>query len=216
MDSQQLDLSVIRPYTRASDERLMGFARTLAKIDDSGIEGDVVECGVWKGGHVIMARLLSPERVCWLYDTFQGMTEPGPYDVKVSGSSKTAMASYQKKLLSGSKWLEASYEQVCDNLINTGTMDRDYLRFVVGDVRKTLLDGTLLPQRIALLRLDTDFYDSTKIELEVLYPRVVPGGVLIVDDYGHWAGARKAFNDYFVGKMIQFEKIDYTAVMVVK
>ena len=92
------------------------------------------------------------------------------------------------------------------------------MKFIKGDVRKTLLDENNLPDSISILRLDTDFYDSTLIELELLYPRLTPGGYLIVDDYGHWRGSRHAVNEYFGEEFVQtnFKKLDYTGVMLQK
>ena len=193
---------------------MAGFADALVDLDEAGVDGDVVECGVWRGGHVILARLVSPQRVCWLFDTFEGMTAPSSVDVKVS-NKRSAIDSYRDKHSRGERWLAASIGEVRKNFEDTGTLDDSYLRFVVGDVRQVLYCCPL-PDKIAMLRLDTDWYDSTKVELEVLYPRLVPGGVLIVDDYGHWEGARRAVNEYFFGQAIKFEKIDYTAVKMVK
>lgn len=184
----------------------------LRSIDREKIPGDIVECGVWAGGNIILARKISPLRFCWLYDTFAGMPEPSEIDVTKSG--KRALDSYNKKVLIGVKWSEVSVGQVRQNLETCGVLDEDRLRFVEGKVEDTLLVPENLPDKIALLRLDTDWYASTKIELEILYPLLAPGGVLIVDDYGHWQGARKAVDDYLPG--VEWTKIDYTAVMMVK
>lgn len=201
-------------YSKASVARLEAMANALYKLDAQKIEGDVVECGVWQGGHIVLARLISPKRRCWLYDTFEGMTEPGPHDVKRSGNKPPPDKAKSKK------WTMASLEEVEGNLQREGLYDADRLRFIVGDVCLTLLNGNWLPNRIALLRLDTDWYASTKIELETLWPRLVPGGVMIVDDYGHWMGAKKAVDEYFsvvdprvLGRLM---RIDYTGVWVEK
>jgi hypothetical protein len=86
--------------------------------------------------------------------------------------------------------------------------------------RQGMVEDTLknepLPERIAILRLDTDFYESTKIELELLYPRLAPGGVLIVDDYGLWQGSKKAVDEYFGDKPPLLMPIDYTARYAIK
>lgn len=201
-------IDAIRPYTKASIERLDAMRAALSLIDLNDIAGDVVECGVWRAGHIIMARKLSPLRVCWLYDTFDGMTPAGEFDKKADGKSVKP-----KKL--GRKWAACSVDEVKANLRETETYDERFLRFVVGSVEQTLLVEANLPDKIALLRLDTDWYESTKIELEVLYPRLQSGGVLIVDDYGHWLGARKAVDDYFHGGAA-LTKIDYTGVMMEK
>jgi hypothetical protein len=178
------------------------------------IAGDIVECGVLRGGNIILARKLAPDRVCWLYDTFSGMTEPR--DVDVTRSGRSALQSYTKKLKDGRRWSCVSIEDVKKNFEKTETFDDSKLRFVVGPVEETLLKPENLPDRISVLRLDTDWYESTKIELEVLYPRLSPGGILIVDDYGHWCGAKLAFDSYFGNRMPEIKRIDYTAISLVK
>lgn len=191
-------------YSKAPMSRLRAMESALLSLDHKGIEGDIVECGVWRGGHIILARVISPSRVCWLFDTFSGMTAPGPHDVKSWGEVPS------KKQIGKSV---CALESVKDNLRSEQVFDEDKLRFVVGDVNETLRRDEL-PDKIALLRLDTDWYESTKIELEVLFPRLGVGGVLIVDDYGHWMGAKKAVRDYFGKRMKHFKAIDYSAVML--
>jgi O-methyltransferase len=203
----------VRSYTKSSVLRLVSMVESLQYLARKKIEGDIVECGVWAGGNIILSRKILPHRMCWLYDTFTGMTEPGPYDKKRKDSTITALDRYRAR---GGKWADVSLEQVRKNLAVTNTLDDNYLRFIEGPVEETLLKPENLPGRIALLRLDTDWYESTKIELEVLYPRLTRGGVLIIDDYGHWMGARKATDDYFLGHNIELEKVDKTARRVIK
>jgi predicted O-methyltransferase YrrM len=90
--------------------------------------------------------------------------------------------------------------------------------YVKGDVLKTLKDRGNLPKSISILRLDTDWYDSTRIELEVLYPLLTPGGIIIIDDYGHWSGARSAVDEFFSKQEIKpfFSYIDYTGRVGIK
>lgn len=202
----------IAQYTKSSHERLAAMAQAVRSIDRDGIAGDIVECGVWAGGNIILARILSPGRVCWLYDTFTGMTEPSELDRTRSGGS--AMTKYKSKCAGGHRWAAVSVDEVRLNLERMEVLNDRYLRFVVGEVETTLMKPDNVPDQIALLRLDTDWHASTKVELEVLYPKLVPGGYLIVDDYGHWMGARKAVDDYFGS----FDRtpIDYTAIMIRK
>lgn len=206
--------ATVAPFTKSGPERIAGMIDALRRIDEDRIVGDIVECGIWRGGNIILARKLSPDRVCWLYDTFTGMTEPGEFDVKRSGAA--AITSYRKKEDLGQRWAAASVAEVKDILRQTQTLDEDRLRFIVGDVAVTLRDPLNLPDAISLLRLDTDWYASTKVELEVLYPRLVPGGILIIDDYGHWLGARKAVDEYLGATAKDLTMIDYTAAMLVK
>lgn len=207
-------IATIRPYTMTGLDRCRAMLKSVETIDREKIDGDIVECGVWCGGNIILARKMSPSRVCWLYDTFTGMTEPGPEDISFSGL--LAADRHRNRQETGLGWCVASLDEVKANLSETGTYDESRLRFVVGDVCETLLNTANLPDKIALLRLDTDFYASTKAELEILWPRVVPGGILIVDDYGHWMGSQAAVDEYFAGQKINLHKIDYTAVMLRK
>ncbi len=206
-------INSIRPYTKTSIERIRAWIDALDYIDRDNVAGDVVEAGVWRAGNIILARKRSPARICWLYDTFTGMTVPGPLDVKRGGSP--ALVRYEAHREKNVPWAQVTVAEARKNLEDTGTLDDNLLRFVVGDVCKTLLEPANIPERIALMRLDTDWYASTKIELKVLYPRLVPGGVLIVDDYGHWMGARKAVDEYF-GPDLKVDMIDYTALRIVK
>jgi hypothetical protein len=208
---------IAKRYSKASPERLAAMQSELKRIDRAAIGGDVVECGVWRGGHIILARMVSPQRLCWLYDTFSGMTTPGPFDRKVSNnkSAKDVIGENPPKRMS-----LATLDEVTAALKAENVYDESKLRFIVGDVCQTLLVAENLPEKIALLRLDTDWHDSTKMELEVLWPRLVPGGTLICDDYGHWLGHRKAVNDFFAKFMPDFKQrlrsIDYAAIMLVK
>lgn len=202
------------PFGKQSPERMRALIAALRTIERDHVPGDVVECGVFKGASIIVARLVAPSRLCWLYDTFTGMTEPGEFDTKRSGAK--AIDSYRYKEERGERWAASSVEDVKEYLRQTHTLDEQRLRFVVGDVSRTLLDPVNLPDAIALLRLDTDWYESTKIELEVLYPRLSAGGILIVDDYGHWLGARKAVDEYLGVTAKQLTMIDYTAAMMAK
>lgn len=203
-------LDIAKRYSKATYQRLHAMELSLKSLDHQNIEGDIVECGVWRGGHIMLARMISPQRICWLYDTFTGMTAPGPHDVKRSGN-KTP----RDKMLSKT-WTMASLDEVIDNFKTEKLYDESKLKFIVGDVAQTLLDTINLPDKIALLRLDTDWYESTKLELVVLFPRLVQGGILIVDDYGHWMGARKAVLEYFGSNIKQLKHIDYTAVMLTR
>ena len=102
------------------------------------------------------------------------------------------------------------------NNLSKSKFNKNNLRFIVGDVSKTLLNKNNVPENISMLRLDTDWYKSTKDELIVLYPKLVNNGVLIVDDYGHWKGSKQAVDEYFDGKNIVIESIDYTGIKITK
>lgn len=196
--------------SKASADCLWATATALTTLRDHDVEGDVVECGVWRGAHIIMARIVAPDRMCWLFDTFGGMTEPTEAD------GRRAQHSYEIKKKRDIKWMAVSVSEVVALIDKFGVLDRSKLRFIVGDVSNTLKVEDCLPEKIALLRLDTDWYVSTKLELEILFPRLVKGGILIVDDYGKWEGARKAVDEYFAGRDLEWAAIDKTARLLVK
>jgi hypothetical protein len=144
-----------------------------------------------------------------LYDTFEGMPEPQALDVSVFRQS--ARQQWQKD----GKWCYASLEDVRRAVLSTG-YDESRIHFVKGKVEETI--PSQAPERISLLRLDTDWYESTLHELVHLYPRLVPGGVIIIDDYGHWQGARRATDEYLRFNRIPLllSRVDYTCRIGVK
>src|ERR1022692_4264887 len=155
------------------------------------------------------------DRILWLYDTFAGMTAPGSDDIGFDGVAACAEFDRRRISANSSTWAAATLDDVRENLASTGYPARR-LRFVEGPVEQTI--PRELPHTISILRLDTDWYASTRHELEHLYPRLVPGGVLIIDDYGHWRGSRKATDEYFAqaGARPLLNRIDYSARIMVK
>lgn len=201
------------PYTLVGAARLEATARAVRRIDRDGIPGDFVECGVWKGGNVILARILSPLRHCWLYDTFQGMTKPEADD------GPKAAYRWNMHITDKQPWCRAELHELLEAMNATETFDEKLCHIVVGDVTHTLKLERNLPKEIALLRLDTDWYASTIVELKVLYPRLAIGGILIIDDYGHWQGSRRATDEFFADKQETWEtveRIDYAAIMMTR
>lgn len=198
------------PYTMTSPERQYALLRAVRYIDAANIPGDIVECGVWRGGSMMIAKAASARpRRFHLFDTFTGMTPPTDADVEHTGQAASVRLD--------DPWFvcEASIEDVRRNLDTFGFLN-DSTRLIKGPVEETLRDPANLPDHIALLRLDTDWYESTKVELETLYPRLASGGVLIIDDYGHWRGARQATDEYFSDRPILLSHVDYTGVVGIK
>jgi O-methyltransferase len=186
--------------TMVSDERLFDTILACRHALAWGFDGDFVECGVWRGGNSILAagifKMYGSNKKVYLFDTFEGMTRPTDNDAHL-GSGKKAMGEFidnQKE--NHNDWCYASLEDVKANFERVNLLG-DNIVFVKGDVAETLAKPENLPQKISVLRLDTDWYESTKLELDVLYPRLSVGGVLIIDDYGHWAGSKKAVDEYF-------------------
>jgi O-methyltransferase len=210
-----------REQTMTSIERMYALYTATRYVVDAALPGDFVECGVWRGGSIMLAaltllRLGDDTRTLWLYDTFDGMTAPGPEDVQeMSGLAASDILGQHSKSADDPFWGCASREVVECNL--TGTRyPAERIRFVAGDVLSTLPNDA--PEQVALLRLDTDWYASTSHELEQLYPRLTTGGVLIVDDYGYWRGARKATDEYLATRSVRplLHRVDYTGRVCVK
>jgi hypothetical protein len=182
-----------------SNERMFATMMACKYAVTERVDGDFVECGVWRGGNTILAAGVFKEhnadRGVYLFDTFEGMTEPTEADRTASGKV-SAKEKFEQKQDNEDGWCYSSLDEVKNNFAKAGLLS-DKVKFVKGDVLKTLADESNLPSKISVLRLDTDWYESTKKELEVLYPRLSVGGVLMIDDYGHWAGAKKAVDEYF-------------------
>jgi O-methyltransferase len=199
-----------KPYTMTGNQRQWTLLKALHYVDANGIDGDIVECGVWRGGNMMMLAeaSASSQRTLWLYDTFEGMPEASDFDVNTLGQTG------EDRRREDSEWCLASRPEVESNFKRHGLMS-DRIVFRQGMVEDTLKNEPL-PERIAILRLDTDFYESTKIELELLYPLLAPGGVLIIDDYGLWQGSKKAVDEYFADRLPLLVPVDYTARYAIK
>jgi hypothetical protein len=159
------------------------------------------------------------DRRIYLYDTFEGMSEPTLNDIDLKGISAQIILSdsdINQGKEKDSIWCIASIEDVEKNLKST-SYPYEYIHLIKGKVENTLLNSENIKD-ISLLRLDTDWYESTKIEMEELFPKLNKNGVLIIDDYGHWMGAKKAIDEYFSIKKLNYllYKIDYTGRLLIK
>ncbi|MFM9021507.1 MAG: TylF/MycF/NovP-related O-methyltransferase [Sediminibacterium sp.] len=199
-DSFHIDIiEQVRPFTMTSPERLYGLIEAVRYLESNEVVGNFVECGVWKGGSMMavaltLQKLGKTNRHLYLYDTYEGMTAPTAADLSYQGEGAAELL--QKE--SGQKedsviWAYSSLEQVKKNVLSTGYPESQ-IHFIQGDVLKTIPDN--VPDSIALLRLDTDWYESTRHEMIHLYPLLVSRGVLIIDDYGFWRGSRQAVDEY--------------------
>jgi hypothetical protein len=204
-------ISIVKPYTMTSVERIRSLFQSLEYIRKNNIQGDIVECGVWKGGNILgcleYMKHYDINKTVWLYDTFSGMTQTTNFDIDLNG-------------VSGKQWeskCDCTLQEVKD-IIDEKKYPNNKIKFIVGDITETLKQNGNIPKTISLLRLDTDWYESTKIEMETLYPNLTNDGVLIIDDYGHWVGAKKAVDEYFtlINKKPIFEVIDYTGIKIIK
>lgn len=211
-------IAKVTPYTMTSLERRASLLGSVDHLVRHGIAGDIVECGVWRGGSMMAVALAlmargDTSRHLYLYDTFEGMSEPTAEDKSVDGES--AQAQLARTTRDATVWAVAGLDDVQANVWSTG-YPRDRIHFVKGKVEDTI--PATLPERIALLRLDTDWYESTRHELTHLYPLLSRNGLLIIDDYGHWQGAKQAVDEYFAQspEPVFLHRVDYTARLVVK
>jgi O-methyltransferase len=212
------------PYTMTGVPRLLALVDAVRYCVRREIPGSFAECGVWLGGSVkamllTLIELGARDRDVYLYDTFEGMTEPTEHDT--SSFAEPALDAWQEA--------ERRQDRVYGTLFNPELFNEDAVRetltgtgypeerlhFVKGPVEQTI--PATLPGSLALLRLDTDWYESTRHELHHLYPQLARGGVLIIDDYGHWEGCRRAVDEYFGDRDPPLlSRIDYAGRMGVK
>lgn len=203
-----------KEFTRTSAERMYALYQATRYIVQARVPGAVVECGVWRGGSSMISALTLAkygdlDRELWLYDTYEGMSAPGEHDKDYRGVAAAELMEKGADNKETSVWCYSSLDEVRANMRRTG-FPADRVHFVKGKVEDRI--PAEAPKQIALLRLDTDFYESTYHELQHLFPRLAPGGVLIVDDYGHWEGARKATDQFFaeIDRPMLLHRIDYT------
>lgn len=189
-------IKAVRPYTMASDEKLHALISATRYIHEHAVHGAVVECGVWRGGGMhTVARTLDylgdHSRELYLFDTFEGMPEPTEEDVRYDGAAAAdllASKPYEARI-----WAYASLGDVKDGFAQV-PYPAECVHYVQGPVEETVPEQA--PEEIALLRLDTDWYVSTRHEFEYLYPKLVSGGVLFIDDFGWFQGSRQATEEF--------------------
>lgn len=210
----------VKPYTMTTPERIASLVNAVNYLVKNNIEGDFVECGVWRGGSTMAAidtliKAKDTTREIYLYDTFEGMSEPTEADKVFTGTTADHLMNTTDKEDPTSVWCYSALDEVQQN-VGTLKYPSQKVHYIKGKVEDTI-PGTM-PGKIALLRLDTDWYESTAHELKYLYPLLVPGGVIIIDDYGHWEGARKAVDEYIENEKLQLllNRIDYTGRIGIK
>ena len=209
-----------KPYTMTSPERAYSLFKAVEYVIKNNISGDFVECGVWRGGSSMMIALTLKHfnvtnRQLYLYDTFEGMTEPTEHDKRFDGMTAETELAQSDKNIATSVWCVADLNDVQQNMKRTA-YPTENLHFIQGKVEDTIPE--VLPASIALLRLDTDWYASTYHELVHLYPNLQKNAPLIIDDYGHWQGAREAVDTYFKEQnlTVLLNRIDYTGRIMLK
>ncbi|WP_261575651.1 TylF/MycF family methyltransferase [Frankia gtarii] len=205
MDAEALaTIRECAPYTLTDQAKVFGLIQAVRYLVRNEIPGDVVECGVWAGGSTMAAartllQLGDTSRDLYLFDTFEGMSPPTDKDVAPDGQTAAGLLAHSDPAQADSAWAIVSLDQVKANVARIG-YPADKIHFIQGKVEDTIPQN--VPDGIALLRLDTDWYESTKHEMEHLYPRATPSGVLIIDDYGWWKGAQQAVDEYVAANQV--------------
>ncbi len=212
------------PYTMTGVARLTALVDAVRYCVRSDVPGSIAECGVWKGGSILAALLTLQQmgiedRDVYLYDTFDGMTEPTEHDV--SRYDEPALKEWERVRKVGDRLYSGLFDDPTVSIGSVGDLvgsvgyPAERLHLVQGPVEETLPSHS--PGGLAILRLDTDWYESTLHELTHLYPLLADRGVLIIDDYGHWDGCRKAVEEYFPPEEAPLlTRIDYAARIAIK
>jgi hypothetical protein len=193
--------------------------RSIEYIVRNRIAGDIVECGVWSGGSMLLAahalmHFGDTSRRIYLYDTFAGMPKPDTIDTRWDGVP--ALPTWEHHQRNGRHWCYGGTQDHVRRVVSSSGYPEDKLVFVEGKVEDTL--PARRPEQISLLRLDTDLYSSTYHELVHLYPLLAVGGILIIDDYGAFQGAKLA-TDQFIEENnlpIFLSRIDVSVRLAVK
>lgn len=209
-----------QPHTMTSLSRMYALYKATRYVIDNNIPGDIVECGVWQGGSMMVSAfsLLDQKNTTkklYLYDTFEGMSKPTEKDEPLTSTRDTLTKWNELQSDGFNKWDYSPLEEVQKNVFST-QYPKENILFIKGKVEDTI--PKTIPEKISILRLDTDWYESTYHELVHLFPRLAVGGVLIIDDYGHWKGAHDAVDQYFKENNIPMllNRIDYTGRIGVK
>ncbi len=214
-EEEENNINISKKYSMTTEIRMWALLNSLKKVHYEKIDGDIVECGVWKGGNIILIKKFieknNLKKKIYCYDTFEGMTPTSFIDNEISsGRNASEIVKNNNTYL-----CKSSLEETKDN-VRKNVKDFNNINFIQGKVEDTLIDEKNLPEKISICRLDTDYYSSTKIELEILYPRIVQGGILIVDDYGHWSGSKKAVDEYFKDNFAMKHYVDYACRLIIK
>ncbi len=195
-------LKIVAPYTLLGYIALENAYDLAEDIEKRNLRGAFVECGTWKGGAAAtmatVAHRHESNRKTWYFDSFEGMPPPTKEDKKNEGKRGGA------EDLTGDV-LAASVSEVEELIFKKLKLSHENNVIVKGWFHETLPEKKKEIGPIAILRLDGDWYESTKACLEELYDQVIPGGYVIIDDYGSWAGCKKAVHEFFKKRGIKPE-----------
>jgi O-methyltransferase len=205
-------LKLVEPYTMVGLPRLLNAYELVERAEAKGLRGAIVECGVFKGGSAAMMTMASsPQRKVWLFDSFEGLPEPtvedGQKAVDYSGHRVTGALEPIGQCVGP---LDVVKELFFDKL----KLAASRLEIRQGWFQETLPAAKHEIGPIAVLRLDGDWYDSTRVCLENLYDLVIAGGFVIIDDYGYWEGCRRAVDEFLAARKldVQLHVVDDSGV----
>lgn len=212
----------VQPYTmtmREGPDAAYALFQAVRYVLTNKIPGVIAECGVWRGGSMMLAALAlkhfgDQSREFYLYDTFEGMTRPEAVDVDFDGNAM--LTEWNKAQAQGQQIGYGGAVETVRSYIKTTGYPMEKMHFVAGDVLSTI--PATVPEAIAILRLDTDWYKSTLHELTHLYDRISPGGVMIIDDYGWCRGARQATDEFFAARDFRplMQRLNQGARLIIK
>lgn len=191
---------IVCSYTAVGDARIYSLCNLSRKIEEDNVQGDVIECGVCSGGTAaILAHFASRSKLnrkVWLLDSFKGMPETTEADGKEAKKYVGEVVGYESRVR---------------EVLGHVKVDMSCVKIVPGWFRDTL--PLVTAPEIALLNIDADWYESVKLCLRTFYNRVVVGGIVSIDDYGHWPGCKKAVNEFFEERQLKLNlvEVDYTA-----
>lgn len=175
-------------YSMIGRKRLDNIQRCVERVIADEVPGDLMETGVWRGGATMLMRAVLKrhnviDRVVWCADSFEGLPVPNATDKAIA----------QNVDFSDREYLAVSKEQVAANFERLGLLDAQ-VKFLKGWFKDTLPTAPI--ERLAILRLDGDLYESTLDALTHMYPKLSPGGFVLIDDYNSWAGCKQAVTEY--------------------
>jgi len=201
-NNQDVITKIVKPNTMVSRGRIYDLDRLVNETIESNIDGDYVECGVYRGGlsALMLDKILSHQldKKLWIYDTFQGMSEPTEVDISTKNENAVeAFNSLKNETTGCADWCKATIDIVQSTLNLVSKNYPNYCKLIQGKVEDTLPVVDNIPEKISLMRLDTDWYESTKIELDTFYSLLSIGGIIIIDDYRYWQGQKLAVDEFF-------------------
>jgi hypothetical protein len=202
--------SEISQYTMSGYRRFSNIYDLSEMVEKESISGAFVECGVWKGGcaatMAYIARKYNSDRKIWLFDSFEGLPKPSEKDGIAAKSRMTMNVKEEtRKCIASVKDIEEIFFKKLKIERKKVLIRKGWFQNVLPNVKDEI-------GAIAILRIDADWYESTKSCFDNLYDNVVPGGYVVIDDYGHWEGCRKAVDEFLESRNISVElvEIDYT------